>query len=179
MADVLGEEQLRRVSALEQLDDDLDQPRLERLLDPEPMAEEVELEVRAGIEDGEVEVEVGMRVGVTDDDARRVDALLGEDPQLREADRRLDAVRRDRHAGPDRCARRGAMHPLLQRADPRLVGADLADDPGTDAGSAHAIGELADDHPREVVDGAAVDQRPRPGSARRGTSRSPSRCSGR
>ena len=49
VADVLGEEQLRRVSPLEQLHDDLHQPRLERLLDPEPMAEEVELEVGAGI----------------------------------------------------------------------------------------------------------------------------------
>ena len=50
VADVLGEQQLRRIAALEQLDDDLDQPRLERFLDPEPMAEEVELEVRPGIE---------------------------------------------------------------------------------------------------------------------------------
>ena len=80
-----------------------------------------------------------MRVGVTDDDARRVDALLGEDPQLCEADGDWTPwvviampVRTD-------APRRGAMHALLERADPGLVGADLADDPGPDAGSAHAI----------------------------------------
>ena len=38
--------------------------------------------------------------GMADDDTARVDALLGEDRQLRESHRRLHAVGRDRHPGP-------------------------------------------------------------------------------
>ena len=50
------------------------------------------------------------------------------------------------------------MDPLLASRDPRLVRADLADDPGTDPGVADAIGPLANDLVGEVVDGAPVDE---------------------
>ena len=71
-----------------------------------------------------------MRVGMTDDDARRVDALLGEDPQLGKADARLDAVRRDRHAGPTdaraaaRCTRSSSAltHGLSVPISPMIPG---------------------------------------------------------
>ena len=50
------------------------------------MPEEVELDVRAALDDREVVVEVRVRVGVADDDPRRIGALLLEDPELGEPD---------------------------------------------------------------------------------------------
>ena len=43
--------------------------------------------------------------------------------------------------------------------DPRLVRADLADDPGADAGLPHPVGRLADQLVGQVVDGPPVDAR--------------------
>ena len=51
------------------------------------------------------------------------------------------------------------MDTLLEGADPRLVGADLADDPGPDPGVADAVSELGDDLVGQVVDRPSVDQR--------------------
>ena len=100
--------------------------------------EEVELDARAALDDRQVVVEMRVRVGVADDDARRVRALLLEDPQLVEPDRRQHGVGRDRQAGPPGGPGRRAMDALLLCRHPRLVGADLADDPGTDARVADA-----------------------------------------
>ena len=88
VADVLAEQQLRRVAALEELDDDLDQPRLGVLLASEPMSEEIELQVGPPIQDRQVVVEVDVRIGMTDDDAVWNDTLLLEDPQLVKPDGR-------------------------------------------------------------------------------------------
>src|SRR6186997_3570346 len=145
VADVLAEEQVWTVVALEELDDRLDEPRLERLLDAEAVPEKVELQIRAGVEDGEIEVEVVVGIGVANDDSCGVDSLVGEDPQLGEPDWRLDAVGRDRHPGLERSTGGGAMHALLEGADPWLVSADLSDDPWADSGVADPVGELADD----------------------------------
>ena len=95
---------------------------------------------------------------MADDDPRRIDALLGEDLQLRQADRRLHAVGGDRHPRPQAGARGGAVHPLLERADPGLVGSDLADDAGPDAGIGDAVLELGDDRIGQLVNRTAVDQ---------------------
>ena len=94
---------------------------------------------------------------MADDDPRRVGALVLEDPQLVEPDRRQDGVGRDREARPPGGARGGPVDALLARRDPRLVRADLADDPGPDAGVPHPVGRLADQLVGEVVDGAPVD----------------------
>ena len=136
MADVLGEQHPVGEAAREQLEEQPDDPLLALALHRrEAMPEEVELEVRAAAADLEVVVERGVRVGVADDDPGRVDALLLEDPQLGQADRRQDGVRRDRQPGPPGGPRGGAVDPLLGRRQPRLVGPDLADDPGPDAAS--------------------------------------------
>ena len=99
-----------------------------------------------------------MGVGVADDDPRRVGALRLEDPQLVQADRRQDGVGRDREAGPAGRPGGGAMDALLAGREPRLVGADLADDAGPDAGVPDSVGRLADELVGEVVDGPAVDR---------------------
>src|SRR3989337_111868 len=80
---------------------------------------------------------------MADDDPARIHALLREDAELCQADRRLDAVGGDRHAGLLRGPRGRAMHALLLRADPRPIGPDLADDPGPDAALADPVLELA------------------------------------
>ena len=96
------------------------------------MPEEVELEVRAAPDDLEVVVEDGVRIGMADDDPGRIDALVLEDAQLGQAHRRHDGVGRDRQARPARGPAGRPMDPLLERRQPGLVGADLADDPGPD-----------------------------------------------
>ena len=135
--------------------------------------EEVELDARAAPDDRQVVVEMRVRVGVADDDPRRVRALVLEDPQLVEPDRRQHGVGRDRQAGPSGGPGRRAMDPLLLRRHPRLVGADLADDPGTDAGVADAGGRLARRARRRGRRPTAGRCGPPPGSTRRDTSRSP------
>ncbi len=87
---------------------------------PMPLAfpghpDEVELEVRAALDDREVVVEDRVRVGVADDDPSRVDALLLEDPQLGEADVGQDGVGRDREPGPPRRTGGRPMDPFLGR----------------------------------------------------------------
>ena len=61
----------------------------------------------------------------------------------------------------DVSTRGGPVHALLLRAQPRLVGPDLADDPRPDAGVADAVGRLADELVGQVVHRAAVDPRVR------------------
>ena len=95
---------------------------------------------------------------MSDDDARRIGALGLEDPELVEPDRRQDAMRGDSQAGPPSCPR-AAGGPAPRRRHPRLVGPDLPDDPGPDAGVADPLGRLVDELVGEVVDGAPVDQR--------------------
>ena len=106
-----------------------------------------------------------MRVRMTDDDARRVDALLDEDAQLCRG-RPADCTPWVVIAMPvcSRRARRRPMDALLLRADPRLVGADLADDSRPDARCPGPVLELAHQLGRQVVDAAPVDRAPRPGS---------------
>ena len=108
---------------------------------------------------------------MADHDPRQVGALRLEEVELVEADRRLDGVGRDREAGPTGGPGRGAVDPLLARRDPRLVRADLADDPGPDAGLAHAIGRLADELVGKRLDRRGGRSAPRPGSRRPDTSR--------
>src|SRR5207245_1617762 len=54
---------------------------------------------------------------------------------------------------------RGTVHALLEGGDPRLVGADLADDPGLDAGVPHPVSRFPDQLVGQVVDRAPVDKR--------------------
>src|SRR6188508_2217289 len=51
------------------------------------------------------------------------------------------------------------MDTLLERRHPRLVGPDLADDPGPDPGVADTIRRLADELVGEVIHRPSVDQR--------------------
>ena len=96
---------------------------------------------------------------MADDDAGRIGALRLEQRELRQPDRRHDGVGRDRETGPSRCLPGGPVDALLGRRDPRLVGPDLADDPGADAGLPHPVGRLADELVGQVVHGPALDQR--------------------
>ena len=129
MADVLREQDALDVAAREQLAEQVDDPALAVALGRrEGHPEEVELDARAALDDRQVVVEMRVRVGVADDDPRRVRALLLEDPQLVEPDRRQDGVGRDGQAGPSGGPGRRPMDALLLRRHPRLVGADLADD---------------------------------------------------
>ena len=104
-------------------------------------------------------VEVGVRVGVTDDHPLGTETLLDQDVELGSADGRCHAVGRDGHAGRDRGPRRGAMDPLLGRAEPGLVGADLADDPGPHAGPGDPVLELGDELGRQLAHRPAGDAR--------------------
>ena len=98
-------------------------------------------------------------IGVADDDPRRIGALVLEDAQLLETDGEstLCVVMAEPRAAS--CPGRGAMDALLQRRYPGLVGPDLADDPRSDARIADAVGRLADELVRQVVDRSSVDQR--------------------
>src|SRR4051812_14324169 len=51
------------------------------------------------------------------------------------------------------------MDALLERRDPRLVGPDLADDPGPYPALPHPVGGLADELVGEVVDRPAIETR--------------------
>ena len=82
----------------------------------------------------------------------RVGALLLEHPELGEPDRRQHAVGSDRHPRPAGGPRRGPVDSLLERRQPRLVGADLADDARPDPRSGDAILELPDELVGQVVD---------------------------
>ena len=66
---------------------------------------------------------------------------------------------RDREPGPPGRPRHGPMHPLLPRRHPRLVRADLADDPRSHAALPHPVGRLADQLVGEDVDRPAIDER--------------------
>ncbi len=125
----------------------------------EAHAQEVEFEVGAAPDDLEVVPEGGVRIGMADDDAGRVDALLLEDAQLGQAHRRHDGVGRDREARPPSGPAGRPMDPLLERRQPGLVGADLADDPGPDTRVLDAKLDLPDELLGQVVDRAAVDLR--------------------
>ncbi len=144
-----------------------------RSVGSERHAEEVELDARAALDDREVVVEMRVRIGVADDDPRRIGALLLEDPQLIQPDRREDGVGRDGETGPASRPGGRTMDTLLLRRHPRLVGADLADDPGPDAGLPHPVGRLAHELVGEVVDAAPIDQGLGRVVAPRDTSRSP------
>ena len=134
VADVLAEQDPVGVAACQELAQELDDAAFAVPLDgAERHPEEVELDRRAALDDREVVVEVRVRVGVADDDAAGIGALLLEDPELGETDVGQHRVGRDRQPGPAGRARGRPMHPLLGRRDPRLVRADLADDPGPDA----------------------------------------------
>ena len=128
------------------------------LLRREGHAEEVELDVRAALDDREVVIEDRVRVGVADDDARRVGALLLEDPELGEPDR--DSTPWVVMASPVRRAARaaarwtrssaGETHGLSVPISPMIPGRTPVP---------HPVGRLAHQLVGEVVDRAPVDAR--------------------
>ena len=160
VADVLGQQDPLDMAAREQLAQQLDDAALAVALERrERHAQEVELDVRAALDDREVVVEMRVRIGVADDDPRPGRPLLSK-IQLGETDGRQDGVGRDRRARSGREARAAARWTRSSRArQPRLVRADLADDPGPDAGLPDPVGRLADELVGEVVDGPPVDER--------------------
>ena len=105
--------------------------------------EEVELEVRAALDDREVVVEDRVRVGVADDDPAGSAPSSSKIRSWASPTSDRTRVGRDRQPGPPRRPRRRPMDALLGRRDPRLVGPDLADDPGPDARLPHPVGRLA------------------------------------
>ena len=94
---------------------------------------------------------------MTDDDPRRIGALLLEDAELGEADIGQHRVGGDRQPGRPRRPGGRSMDTLLGWRDPRLVGPDLADDPRPHARLPHSLGRLADQLVGQVVGRAAVD----------------------
>ena len=168
------------MAAGEQLAEVVDDPALAVPLERrERHPEEVELDGRSALDDREVVVERRVRVGVADDDPCQVGALRLEDRRAGRARPRLDRVGRDRQAGPAGGPGRGPVDPFLLGREPRLVGPDLADDPGPDAGPADARRSPRGRSRRPGRRRSAGRSAPRPGSGPRGTSRSPSRCGGR
>src|SRR3954452_13539461 len=145
------------MATTEQLTDQLDEPRLGQAFALPGHADEVELDVRASLDDRQVVVEERVRIGVTDDDASGIDSLLLEDGELREPDIREHAVCGDREPGPNGGAGGCTVDALFGRAHPRFVRADLADDPGANARLPHPGLDLGDQLMREIVYGPAVD----------------------
>ena len=89
VADVLRQHHPLDVAAREQLADRLDDPALALALERrEAHPEEVELDRRAALDDRQVILVRGVRVGVADDDPGQVDALGLEHVELVEPDRR-------------------------------------------------------------------------------------------
>src|SRR5215203_621308 len=96
VSDVLAEQDPIGVAATEEVAQKLDDAVFAESLDRrERHPEEVELDARTAFDDAEVVVEDRVRVGMADDDARRIDALLLEDAEQRQPDRREDRVGRD------------------------------------------------------------------------------------
>ena len=146
VAHVLAEQDPVAVAAVEELEQQVDDPALAvPLLRRERHPEEVELDRGAARDEPEVVVEVGIAVRVPDHDPPGVDALVLEDRELGRPDVGHDGMGRDREAGPPRRPRRRPVDPLLGRRDPRLVRPDLPDDPGPDPGVADAVTDLADE----------------------------------
>ena len=167
------------MAARQQLAEAVDDPSLTVALERrEGHPEEVELDGRAALDDRAVIGRRRKRISMADDDPGQVGALGLEDVELIEPDRRLDGMGRDREPGAAGRPGGGAVDALLLRGQPRLLGPDLADNPGPDAGS-RTPSVASPTNVRERVHRPAVDDRLRPGSGRRDTSRSPSRPGGR
>ena len=96
-----------------------------------------------------------MRVAVTNHNARRVEPFIFKNRKLRQANVALHRVGGDRRAGAQGSTSGGAEDALLLCCDPRLVGADLADD----SWSHWALDKLLHDLVGEIVDGAAINAR--------------------
>ena len=96
-----------------------------------------------------------MRVAVTNHNARRVKSFVFKNRQLRQANVALHRVGSNRRASAQCGASGGAEDTLLLCCDPRLVGADLADDPW----AYWAVSKLIHDLVGEIVDRAAINAR--------------------
>ena len=90
-----------------------------------------------------------------------IEPFLLEDPELRQADVGQHGVGGDGQTGPSCRARGRPVDALLGRRDPRLVGADLADDPRPDARLPHPGLDLPDELVGEIVGRTPIDQRVR------------------
>src|SRR5215218_925668 len=93
-----------------------------------------------------------------DHDPAGVHTLLLEDRQLRRANVGHHGMRRDRESGPTARPCDGAVHTLLGGRDPRLVGADLPEDPGPDPGVPDAVRRLCDELLGKRLDRPPVDE---------------------
>ncbi len=153
-ADVVGEQYLRAEARPDQIKDVVDGPVgvVRR-----PGADGVERDVAALLDQGQVISGNRNAVGVPDDDAARVDTLLGEQLELREPDRPSGSMRADGQAGLEVRAGGGTKRALLSGRDVTPVGADLADDARADAGATNALGDVADDLVGDRVDGGPVE----------------------
>ena len=96
-----------------------------------------------------------MRVAVANHNARRVEPFIFKDGQLRQANIALHRVGGDRRAGAQCGTSSGTEDALLLRGDPRLIGADLADDPRSE----RSVDKFLHDLVGEIVDGAAINAR--------------------
>ena len=114
------------------LDEVAHQPDRALLLAAALIQQAVEHHPCAALDDPQQVAKVEGRVGVPDRDARRVGALELEQVQLRQPDVAVDRVRQQRQPRRRLRLAGGAMRPLLDRRDPALLDADLADQPGPD-----------------------------------------------
>src|SRR5438045_2759181 len=110
------------------VDEQLELPKLTSRLELERAADRVELDPGAALENSAVIVGERMGVAVTDDDPTQVDSLVRKQVELYQSDRACVCMQRDRQTGRVVGAGGRAEHPLLDGRDPRVVGADLADD---------------------------------------------------
>jgi len=132
-ADVVGEQYLRAEAGPHEIKDVVDRPaRVVR----RPGADGVERDVTALLDQGQVVFGNRNAIDVPDDNPPRVDALLGEQPELRKPDWPPGRMRADRQTGPAVSPGCGTERPLLSGGDVPAVGADLADDAGPDPGAA-------------------------------------------
>src|SRR5204862_4502235 len=114
-AHVLAEQDPVGMSTRQQLDQQLDRPLFADAFPLPRHPDEVELEAGAARDDLEIVVEDRVRIGVTEDDAGWVEALLLEDPELGQTDVGQDGMRRDGQAGAARGSSCRTMDAFLGR----------------------------------------------------------------
>jgi hypothetical protein len=153
---ILGQDDLRRVAPLAQLDQ-RGLLVLERVVDLEPAA--VEAQVGAGLEHLDQVVDVAGLVGVADEHAREVDALLAQDPLLVQPALGLGVgVGHDRHVGAQVGLGDRADQALDVGRDAGLVGAALHD-ARADVGALDALLDVAHEEvDQERVVGIGVEE---------------------